>query len=59
MRTVEDEITKEKLKHIKALEFLQSIRTDRTQPSTQRCPQCKTINYHYNASSDSWACAFC
>jgi hypothetical protein len=27
--------------------------------SPRKCPNCKTINYHYNVKSDSWTCAFC
>lgn len=41
--------------------LLEKIKTGeiKDEPSLKECPQCKTLNYHYYANSNSWCCACC
>ena len=63
--SVKTEILREKeraeMKIIEMNNLLEKIKTGeiKDEPSIKKCPTCGTVNYHYNAKTNSWCCAFC
>lgn len=61
--TVQEAIQKEFNKTKIELERLQGLLDEMKESgymeAVQECPECKTKNFHYYPSSNSWCCAFC
>ena len=57
-------IDREINKHQKEISKLHSVkemiwRGEIDNELLKECPMCKTKNYHWNVSSNTWTCAFC
>lgn len=60
MRTTHDAILAKIDERERELEWLASqLKKVKDEPDQKECPNCKTNNYHYYPTSDSWCCACC
>lgn len=65
MKTIKDEILNARAKHLRKVyqltilnDYIESGKM-KDEPIIKICPNCSTMNLHYNVENNSWYCAFC